>query len=210
MRFLILSLVGLSVVVALVGCGTERGSQRSAASSEPTPASTATVEDVLVDDASLPGCTAQGQGSFYVNTIARSYDCENGDRLTSTVIFGKSLEEARTAQDNTWGTKDGATDQIRASLRARPVDMASLVVSDVSASFGKLGADQENIWCAVYTDSSGTRRVTEYYGVFRYRTFLVQYTSLTESGGSCEASRALQSVRTLAEAQLRELKAASP
>jgi hypothetical protein len=205
MRILILSFISFVSAVALAGCITERDSQDSSAA-KPTPTGTTTAEQALVDAAVLPGCTMQGQGSLYTNTFARSFDCENGDRLTTTLVFGKTAEESKAAQDNTWGTKDGATDQIRATLGTRPVNLASLQISDVNALFGPIGADQQNVWCAVYTDPSGTRLVTEYYGVFRHKANLVQFTSFTESSGSCEGSRALQSAKTLAQAQLNKLK----
>ncbi|MGD9891385.1 MAG: hypothetical protein AB7R89_25050 [Dehalococcoidia bacterium] len=206
MRILFLPLVAFVTLLAAAGCDADQNGGNSSAASTTTPAPTVTAEDALVDAASFPGCTMQGQGSLYTNTFARSFDCENGDRLTTTIAFGRTPEEAKATQDNTWGTKDGATDQIRAALGARPVNIDSLTVSDASAAFGTIGADQENIWCAVYTDPSGTRRVTEFYGVLRYKAILVQYTAFTETSGSCEGSRALESARVLAKEQLNKLR----
>ena len=196
--------------VLLASCRDSGGSTTNASLS-PTATSELTVGDALVGDQQLPGCTMTGEGSLFEGTVTRSYDCADNGRLTTAVIFHKTEEEARKLQDNAWGTRDGATDQIRRTLVARPVNLASLRVTDVTDSFGKFGADQENVWCATFTDQGGTTTVTEFHGAFRYEQVVVSYTSVATDGAPCDGqSQARQSAQTFAREQLQKLKSTLP
>ncbi len=197
--------------ILLAGCSDSRNDRASGATQTPTATSTATVAEALADAADVPGCTRTGEGSFYEGSVTRSFDCAGENRLTNAVVFHKTLDEARKLQDNVWGTRDGATEQIRRSLTARPVNLDSRKVTDVTESFGKLGAEQENVWCATYTDQGGTIKVTEFYGAFRYKSAVVAYTSIATDGAPCDGpSDSRQYAQTLAQAQLAKLKASMP
>lgn len=195
----------------LAGCGDSRSDTASRASNSPTPASTSTIGDALVGEQQLPSCTMTGEGSQFEGAFTRSFDCSDAGRLTSAVIFHKTVEEARKLQDDVWATQDGATDQIRRSLLARPVNLSSLKVAQVTESFGKVGAEQENVWCATFTDQGGTIKVTEFHGAFRYRQVVVSYTSISTDGVPCDApSVARQYAQTFAREQIQKLKNSLP
>jgi len=211
MRFsLPLGAVALALGVFVVAVGACDDDKPERAQSTPTP--TPTLEQVLVGVADLPGCTQEGDNvfSFYEGTLSRAFACPNNDRITYDLILHQTEDEARKNQDNGYGTMDGARDIIEASLKARPVNMASLTVTDVTSSFGSLGSDQLNVYCASYSDF-GSTRVTEYYGAFRYKRAIVQFRSWATSGGSCDApGRALTNAQSLAIKQLQKLRATLP
>jgi hypothetical protein len=212
MRFfpsLALICLALSLSALLFGCETERSPQRAA--TEPSPTPTVTIDQLLVGAQDLPGCTLAGENSFFEGTYSRVFDCAQNDRLSYDIVLHRTVEEARQNQDNGYGIMDGARDIIRKSISTRPADQSSLRIVDATGTSARLGADQENLYCASYTDLSGSIRVTEYYGAFRHKNILVQYRSWADSGGSCDgSSRAQQNAHLLASKQLAKIKAAMP
>jgi hypothetical protein len=212
MRFspsLLLVCLALPLSVLLAGCETERNPRGAAI--EPSPAPTVTVDQLLVGATDLPGCTLAGENSFFEGTYSRVFDCTANDRLSYDVVLHPTVEEARENLDNSYGTMDGARDIIRKSISTRPADQSSLRIIVAPSSVAQLGADQENLYCASYTDFTGSTRVTEYYGAFRHKNVVVQYRSWAETGGSCDSpSRAQQNAHLLASKQLAKLRAAMP
>lgn len=191
-----------------VACGTERSKLPSSAA---TTVPTVTVGEVVVDAGDLPGCTLDREGEFVASQWSRSFDCENNDRLTLDVWFQTSVDEAQRVFDEAWGTMDAAKQNIRAAIALRPVRQDSLKITDPSQSFGSIGAPEESIYCATYTDTSGRETFTQYFGAFQYNSVMVQYTSWASSGGTCDgSSRAQQNARLLATKQLEKLRAAVP
>lgn len=200
---------GLLILLTLTaGCGTERSKlPSSAASAGPT----VTVSEIIVDASELPGCTLDREGEFVASQWSRSFDCQNGDRLTLDVWFQTTVDEARRVLDEGWGTMDTAKVNIQRTIAVRPVDQGSLKVVDASQTFGKIGAGQERIYCATYTDLVGQTTFTQYFGAFQYKNVAVQYTSWADSGGACDGqSRAGENARMMASKQLDELKVAVP
>jgi hypothetical protein len=193
----------LMLAIAVVGCG---GSERKTAAN-PTPTTTATIGDALVDAQDIPGCTKSGEGSLYEGAVSRSFECADNLRLTNVVIFHQSVELARKLQDDAWSTRDAVTDHILRGLVARPVDLSSLTVTNVTDRFAKVGAEQESLWCVTFTDIGGTTRVTEFYGAFRYKTAVAAYTANTTMGIPCDSQSTAQLLaHALATRQLERLR----
>ena len=215
MRFYALVVVVL-VVVALVatvtvGRGNNKDDQAATATPTQPSAATVTMEEVIVGVQDLPGCTVDREGAYVQSSYSRSFNCQAEERLTETITIHAADAAAERHVDNAWGTMDGARDQIRSTVLLRPVDPSSLTITNASQAFGKLGAEQEYVYCAAYTDASGTVPVTEYFGAFRYRNFVIVYSSFATSGGRCDGqSRALENGRQLASKQLAKLRAAFP
>jgi hypothetical protein len=196
--------------LALAGCSNKKNDP-TARNPTPnaTPAATITAEQVFVSPQDLPaGCRLEQEGSIFQGFAGRSFDC--GDvRLTLAVGRMKTEDEARVWQSDNWSTRDGVTDLIKRSLAARPTDPNSLRVQEVTDMLPKLGATEERIYCASFTDPSGAQRVTEYWGGYRHQSAVVQYTASALTTGACDnASRLPEIARSMAIAQLNKLRAA--
>jgi len=191
MRFAAL-LVAVFVAALAVGCGRKNDGQAATPAPTQSAAATVTMEQVIVGVQDLPGCTVDREGAYIQSSYSRSFSCPAEDRLTNTLTLHVADADAERHVGNTWGTMDGARDQIRSTVLLRPVDANSLTIADASKMFGKLGAEQEYVYCAAFTDLSGTVPVTEYFGAFRYKNFVIVYSSFATSGGRCDGpSRAL-------------------
>ena len=215
MRFFALVVGALLLVVLVATVAVGRGNKNDGQAATATPsqpsAATVTMEEVIVGVQDLPGCTVDREGAYVQSSYSRSFNCQSEERLTETLTIQAADADAERHIGNAWGTMDGARDQIRSTVLLRPVDPNSLTITNASQTFGKLGAEQEYVYCAAYTDLSGTVPVTEYFGAFRYRNFVIVYTSFATSGGRCDGqSRALENGRQLASKQLAKLRAAFP
>ena len=208
MRIFIAALVAL-LLVGAAGCGNERRPQSRDLTKTPTPGGEITLGQVIVNPDELPGCALDREGEIIVRRWSRSFNCAQGDRLTNAVQFYETLSQAELDQDTAWGTMDTARDQIRSTIFNRPTNVDSLRVTNAAENVAKLGADKEYVYCATYTDVSGTQRVTEYYGTFRYGNIVVYYTSWALSADGCSgASRARDNAQMLASKQFTKLKSA--
>ena len=208
MRFLISALLAL-LVIGVAGCGNERRPKASDAAKTPTPGGEATLSQVIVHPEELPGCTLDGEGETIVRRWSRSFMCGQDARLTNAVQFYETYQQAELDQDRLWGTTDAARDQIANTIALRPVNINSLRVTNAAETVSKLGADKEYVYCATYTDVSGTVPVTEYYGTFRYGSIVTYYTSWAQSAAGCSgASPALDNAQMLASKQFAKLKSA--
>lgn len=208
MRFFLLW-IAIGAVLALSGCKSDGGAKSTATS--PIPSASAIVGDLLTAASDLTGCKLDIEGSQYVNYYSRSFSCDDGIRLTNDVGFLASLDDARTWQSNNWGTRDAANDIIKPALATRPIDPNSVKVEDLSKTAPKLGADDENLYCSSYSDPSGAQRVSQYWGAYRYKASVVQYSASAVDGGACAlGSRTHEAARTLATTQLVKLKTKLP
>lgn len=201
-------LIAGTLLLGLVIAGCNGGNGDTTKVNTPTATPQLTLGQILVNTPELPsGCAAQSENSPFRGYYARSFDCGEV-RLTNVVGFLGSEDEARIWMSNNWGTRDGILDLVRPSLVARPTDPNSLRVDEVTQLSPKLGADEERLYCVTFTDPSGIQRVTEYWGGYRYKSVVVQYTASALTPGSCEnASRVPEMARALATAQLNKLRA---
>lgn len=212
MRWMYVALVG---VVAIVGVlimsrGSGGDGKQAAITPIPTPAPI-TPETVLLGASDLAGCTGGEVNKTLSNAWSRTFTCANGDVMKSVLAIYNDGTEARTAVDQQWGTLDSAREQIKTAIFNRPVNQESLRVVDAAATYPKIGADQETIYCATFTDQAGGIKVVEYYGTLRVGLGVVTYTSYTESAGTCETppSRALDAAQTVAKTQFQKIKEAA-
>lgn len=212
MRWVYVALVGMVVVFGALVLSRRTDDTTDSATTRPVPTPvTLTQETILLGESEMPGCTGSQISATLSNAKSRTFQCSNGDVLKSVLALYKDGTEARDAIDKQWGTLDTAREQIKTAIVNRPVNPESLRVVDAAATYPKLGADQETIYCATFTDISGTVTVVEYFGTFRSGIGVVTYTAFTDSGGTCDTppARSLTAAQTIGKAQLQKIKRAA-
>jgi len=210
------NLFALSVVLTaalLSACGTERQGNTPRASQQGPQLlkRIATEPSVLsvTPDLIAPDCTQQFEGELIKRQFSRSYTCTSVERLTNTVGIHISAKEAGDFFDKRWSTADAANEVIAGNLALRPARQDSLKVVEVTDPGAKIGAPQERLFCASFTDHSGAIKATELWGTFRYENATVEYTAYTEREPECANAPKLQAMaRALAAAQLTRIKSA--
>jgi hypothetical protein len=204
MRSIISAALGvalLSGVLTFAACS--RGDQSRAAN--PTPAAELQLDDMIITAAELPGCELQREGTTVVATYNRAFTC--GERLlTVNVRLEETREKAEEWVYRRWSTMDNARDAIAPLIEIRPSNPASLQITNVIDQFGRTGAPVEYVYCARWTDTSGTIPVTEYYGVFQIDQVYVEYTTFSTLGDGCGDSDSRELARTAAQRQYAKLK----
>jgi hypothetical protein len=195
-------------VVAVAACGNERRPDSGpAAQATIVPVIAVPVEQISVTaDEISSDCKLEREGEFIRRQYSRSFTCTNPERMTNLVGLHVSAKEATQWWESHWSTLDAARDYVRNTVSKRPIDQNSLQVTDVSDAFGKIGAQQEKVYCAAYTDPSGTIKVVELYGSYRYENATVEWTSFTTGEPSCsDAPRSMETSRTMAKQELKKL-----
>jgi hypothetical protein len=210
MRFVI-----VLVAVALLAGGCS-DSKNSSSDSRPTstPSTTElTVKDLIVDAGELPGCTLDRQGEAVIRAISQSFNCgPNGaadPRVTAVVSFtSETAQEAELALSNAWSTMDAARDTIRQQVLFRPVDPNSLQIQNAKEQFGSIGAEQEYVYCATFSD--GLNKALMYFGAFRHRNVRFEWTTFQTNADCNSPSRARELGMAVAKQQLAKLKTRLP
>lgn len=208
MRFVIAFLL-----VALLAGGCSRGSS-SASNSSPTSTPQAlTVQDLVLGEADLAGCKLDRQGESVIRALSQSFNCGPGatpdPRVTETVSFAdNTMQDAERNISNAWSTMDAARDYIRQAVLARPVIPESLQIFNAKDRFGTIGADQEYVYCATFSD--GATNAVMYFGAFRHRNLRVEWTTFQTSGDCNSPTRAQELGKLAATQQLAKLKSKLP
>jgi hypothetical protein len=206
--------IGAVVMVAVgAACGTEK-LPPTARTATPTPQKftnviAAPVEQISVTAQEISSeCKLEREGEFIVRQYSRAFVCTNPERMTNLVGLHVSSEEATKWFERRWSTLDAAREFVRDTITPRPAKHDSLQVVDVSDAFGTIGAQQEKVYCATYTDPSGSVKAVELYGSFRYQNATVEYSSFTTSEPSCtDTPKSMEFARTMAKQELEKLKA---
>jgi hypothetical protein len=204
-RLLLLALAALM----LTACGTERLPKDAAApgSTPVVPRISTPVEQLAVTVDELPGCTLEREGEFIRRQYSRSFQCQDVDRLTNLIGLHVSRDEALKFYNDRWSTAEKAQQNISRGISARPVRLDSLKVSDISATIGRAGAETEHVYCAQYTDPSGTIPIVELYGAFQYQNATGEYTAFMPNVRTCpDARAALDRTSSLARLQVKRVK----
>ena len=199
--------------MALSACGSERRPDPVAGTPTPTPRAGLTPETFMVNAADLPNdCRLDREGEFIIGQYSRSFVCPGEDRLTATVSFQSAAGQVEEGLNKRWSNRETAEAVIRAVLQPRPINQDSIQVTDITDRFPRVGeeVEQERVYCATFTDPSGTVKVAELYGSYRFRNSSVEYTAFSQTGAACNAdARIVQAARTLARVQLQKLRDAA-
>lgn len=213
MRLIIPTTLLASVLVAVlsINCTDSRRpnqSQEQSQSATPTPV---TFDVIVLGAPELSGCTLDREGEFAQNYFSRSFNCAADERLTNVVGLEPTADAASKSVSNGWSTMDAAGEQIRGALSLRPYDPASLTIVNGTDSFGgKLGAEQEYVYCATFTDFSGTVKPVMYFGSFRHGQLVSNWTSYAIGGDCSGPSRSQQLGRQMAARQLQKFQTVLP
>jgi hypothetical protein len=208
MRFVI-----LFSVAALISAGCNRNSSSASKSSPTSTPQSLTVQDLVLTEADLAGCKLDRQGESVIRVLSQSFNCGPGatpdPRVTEIVSFtDNTVQDAERNIGNMWSTMDAARDYIRKVVLARPVIPESLEISNAKDRFGTIGADQEYVYCATFSD--GVTRAVEYFGAFRHRNLRVEWSAFQTNGDCTSPSRAQDLGKMAAAQQIGKLKSRLP
>jgi len=199
-----------AAVLVLGSCSSNKDRKPSAT---PAAQGKVTPAQVIIKEEELPGCKLDKQAESVIRAISQSFNCGANaapdPRVTEFIAFiENSPDDASRILSNAWSTTDAATDIIRQQLTVRPIDPASIKVTNVKDAFGPSGAEQEYVWCATFSD--GTTSASMYFGAFRWKNVRTEWTAF-QTGGDCAGdSRARSLGKTLAGVQVSKLKTLLP
>ena len=149
--------------------------------------------------------TLQYSRSFEPVTTGRP----GAERMTAVVSLHETVSEAEDAYIKQWGTLATATARIGNTLARRPIDPSTIQVVEITDRVPKLGANQENVYCATFASFGGQPSYVEITAAFRVVNATVLYTAFATGVRSCDGQlAALSDAVKLGQVQFQKLHAA--